>query len=329
VKVLFSVRHPYAWAHGGVQVLVEALMRRLPAHGVAVEPLRWWDAAQQADLLILFHNPTTVEGYAREKGIRVVNYVYLDSTSSLSLSGLWTRRLAVAVARKLSPFHAAELGWRFPELADAQVYASEGDRRMGAWMFGADPSRGTVIPNGVDDRCFEAARGPHDGDFLVSVGTIHPRKNTLLLARAARRAGVPVVFIGKSYAEDDHMRAFRSLVDGRTVRYAGAVSDEEKFGWLSRSRGFVLWSRGESGCLSALEALAAGCPALLPDLRWARWNYDGHAAFAPLRGEEEMAASLRRFYDAPPRLPAYPALTWDQAAGRYAALFQKVLERPA
>lgn len=42
-----------------------------------------------------------------------------------------------------------------------------------------------------------------EGDLWVSVGTICARKNTVLLAIYAKKAKVPVVFVGKPFSEDD------------------------------------------------------------------------------------------------------------------------------
>ena len=148
----------------------------------------------------------------------------------------------------------------------------------GKWpniFFGADSKRGYVIPHGLEeDALRELAQPQEEGDYLISIASIHPRKNTLLLAEAAVLAKTPIVFLGKPYAEDDpYFLRFQKLIDHRYVRYPGFVSPEEKYRWLRGARGFALLSQFESGCIAVFEAAGAGLPLLLSDLPWARKSY--------------------------------------------------------
>lgn len=325
MRVLLSASPPYAWAHGGVHVLVENLRRALTELGVEIDNLRWWDEDQRGDVLLAFHPITTVEGFARARGLHIVNYVFLDGYSDKSNPALWARLVAIRALRRLSPYHATQLGWNFPALADAMIYPSEGDRRLAAWLYGSDPARGHVIPYGVDERILRMNTERRDGEYLLSMATIHPRKNTVLLAKAARETKTPIVFLGRPYVDDDYSREFQNLVDGRFVIYQGHVTEEEKRRWLTNARGFVSWSRAETGCIAVTEALAAGCPVLLPRFRWAVWNYEKYATLVP--GDwSGFLTGLAAFFKNPPPRPRFPALTWVQVAERLLVVLQK-LER--
>ncbi|MBI4396549.1 MAG: glycosyltransferase family 4 protein [Elusimicrobia bacterium] len=326
MKVLFNVEHPAAWAHGGAQVLVENLMKHLPELGVDVEPVRWWDAEQKGDVLSLFCNPRAAVHYAKRKGLKIVNYVFLDSYSSKTSLGLFARKTFIRGFRTAFDYYATELGWNYPRISDAYVYPSLGDKRLGNYLFGAELERSHVILHGVDDRYFAAASGAHDSSHLISVGTIHPRKNTVLLAEMAKELGVPILFIGKPYFEDDYFRRFKSLVDGKYVLYKGFVEEDEKIDLLSKARGFVLLSLSESGCIAAMEALAAGCPAFLSDLHWAREVYDGTCVFGPLNDRAELKRRLREFFTSPKKLKTFPVSTWKETAGKYLKVYQEVLK---
>lgn len=65
MKILFDVDHSFTYCHGGVQVLVENIMKHLPEFGVEVEPLRWWEKKQSAAILQLFYNPTPTALFAK------------------------------------------------------------------------------------------------------------------------------------------------------------------------------------------------------------------------------------------------------------------------
>jgi glycosyltransferase involved in cell wall biosynthesis len=167
-------------------------------------------------------------------------------------------------------------------------------------------------------------------DYLLSIATIAPRKNCVDLARAARAAQVPVVFTGKPYSEQDaYFREFMSFVDGKFVRYAGFVSENQKRNLLRSARGFVLFSQAESGCIAAYEAAAAGLPLLLSDAPWARFGYPGAdpLRFVPLGSQDAAVSALRDFYSTAHRMKrtTFPILTWEQVGQKYVAIYERLL----
>src|SRR5205085_6459570 len=76
-----------------------------------------------------------------------------------------------------------------------------------------------VVPNGVEDAF--AAEGPAaEGDYILAVGTLEPRKNLSRVAEAARRADVELRVVGA--------RGWGGVqVHGNGVRWLGEVPDEE------------------------------------------------------------------------------------------------------
>jgi glycosyltransferase involved in cell wall biosynthesis len=326
MKVLFDVDHGFAWAHGGVQVLVEHLMSSLPAEGIEVEPMRWWDPTQKGDILHVFYPPSAVVLHARRAGLKIVANVFLDYISSKGSLEIALKRLFIQGFTRAFGNYAYELGWRYPELCDACVYPSALESDLGSKLFAAHPARSHVILHGVEDVYIDTDSDlPRDGEYLVSVGTIQERKNSLLLARAAHRAGVSVVFVGKLYGDSEYVREFRRLVDGRCVIHREDVDEQAKISLLRRAKGFVLLSKGESGCIAALEALATGTPMLLGDRPWARSIYAGHAAFCRLGNDRTVAAELRRFFDSPLQAPgAFQVPTWDVVTRQYAEVYRGV-----
>src|SRR2546430_777095 len=134
-----------------------------------------------------------------------------------------------------------------------------------------------------------------EGEFLISIATITSRKNTVLLARAAQLAQVPIVFLGKPLDErDPYFHEFKRMVDGRFVRYPGFVSREEKHRLIRQARGFALLSQFESGCIALYEAAAAGLPLFLAQLPWAARVYQNarDKEFVPLQSAERLAPAF-------------------------------------
>ena len=333
MRVLFSCNLPFALAHGGTQTLIESLMRELTALGVVVEPERWWDAAQQGDILHYVGRPASALPLrlAQQAGRRVVMTEFLDQTASRSAGQLWAQRTLTQLARALVPGLTQRMAWDVYRELDAMVYAAPHEWETAKYLFDAEPSRGHIIPHGLELPALAALREPQaEGDYLVSIATITARKNSVLLAEAARAARVPVVFLGKPYAEsEEYFQRFRALVDGECVRYPGFVSEEEKIRWLRGARGFALMSQFESGCIAVYEAAAAGLPMLLADLPWATQVYGetpGITFAAPsARG---LAAQLGQFHATARRQPRpiFPVPSWRMVAQSYLQVYERLLE---
>ncbi len=336
MKVLFSFGLPFFLAHGGSQTLIEALMRELAALGVEVEPVRWWDQNQTGDILHFIGRPSTlVIRLAHQKGFKVVMTDLLDQTASRSNSRLFLQRAFNRTAGRLLTKFTGQLNWEAYRETDAMVYAVPHEWEVAQYLFGARSDRGHVVPHGLEPEALhELAQPQPEEDYLISIASIDPRKNSILLAEAALHARIPVLFIGKPYAEDDqYFLRFRKLVDDQYVRYGGFVSSEDKIRYLRGARGFVLLSQFESGCISVFEAAAAGLPLLLSDLRWARRSYPEARAieFVAPGDPIEVSRTLRRFYDGAHRQPGttFPLLSWREIAERYAAIYERILGRAA
>ena len=90
-------------------------------------------------------------------------------------------------------------GWRreLLGLADAILPNSRAEADQLVRLFGADPARIRVVPNGVEPRFADAdpaifRERMATGDFVLYVGRIEPRKNVLGLIRGrARRRACP------------------------------------------------------------------------------------------------------------------------------------------
>jgi glycosyltransferase involved in cell wall biosynthesis len=332
MKILFEVSVPFWLAHGGSQVVTESLMRELPGLGVEVEPARWWDSSQRGDLIHYVERPLALNvRLAHEKGYKVVVTEWLDQTASRAAWKLQGQKLLITAARRLLGNMTARLGWSVYREADAFVFALENERRVASHLFGLPPERGHVIGHGLEVEALRALAEPApQEDYLLCVATIAPRKNSLLLARAARLANVPVLFLGKPYAEDSpYYKEFLGLVDGRNVRHGGFVPEAEKHARMRSARGYVHLSQFESGCIAVYEAAAAGLPLLLSDLPWARHGYPANTGtrhIAPT-SVEEVARGLKEFHAQARRSPkpTFPVESWRGIASRYLTIYQGLL----
>lgn len=332
MKVLFSHSLPFFLAHGGSQTLIEALMRELANLGVQVEPVRWWEDHQTGDIIhYVGRTNTSSIRLAHEKRFKVVMTDLLDQTASRSPLRLFLQRTAIQGIRTAARGMAGNFSWGIYQELDAMIFAVGHEWEVAKYLFDANPQRGSIIPHGLEIEALnQLAQPATEGDYLVSVATIHPRKNPLLLAEAARLAQVPVVFLGKPYsADNDYFRRFQALADGKYVRYPGFVTEEEKYQILRGARGFVLLSQFESGCIAVYEAAAAGLPLCLSDLPWASKSYPQarNLRLVKLRSAGQIATELRQFYQSAHRMreTTFPVLSWREVAREYLRIYENIL----
>ena len=224
----------------------------------------------------------------------------------------------------------AAFNWDSYKLADALAANTAWEKHLMTYIFGADPAKVFVVPNGVEDIFFQPAKRTRN-EWLVCTATITPRKRILELAQAAVAAQTPVWIIGKAYADNDaYAQKFFQLATAhpRWLRYEGGISDRARLAEIYRAaRGFVLLSTMETRSLSAEEAAASECPLLLRDLPWAHSTFPTGAEFCPdTEATPVIAAALRKFYAAAPGLPPPPKpATWPEVARQFRSVYEKIL----
>jgi glycosyltransferase involved in cell wall biosynthesis len=190
--------------------------------------------------------------------------------------------------------------------AERVVAVSESTRRDMVHLLKAQPEKVAVVPEGVEDRYFQAVpsgrldevRERHGlgSRFLLFVGERRPHKNIVGLLRAFqlfREMGYldhQLVIIGKRYADhDEPERLIRELPPGQ-VRLVGYVSDEDLRAFYCAADAFVLLSFYEGFGLPVLEAMASGTP-VVASQRGSLPEVVGHAGLL-VEPDDPAAAAL-------------------------------------
>ena len=158
------------------------------------------------------------------------------------------------------------------------IAVSEATKRDLMQRYGVRPQRIRVVPNAVPDWF-----GPvTDGDelaavrkqlalperFVLSVGTIQPRKNIEGLARAvalaSARSGLPTIEHIHAGSEGWLCDRVYAAIEqaGDRVRFVGRVSDGTLRALYSLASVYAYPSHGEGFGIPILEAFACGCPVL-------------------------------------------------------------------
>src|SRR6266850_4522796 len=151
MKVAFDCSLPFMLAHGGAQIQIEQTMRALGEAGVEVEPLRWWDGKQTADILQYYGRMSpTASHLAQEKGIKVVIFDLLTAQGSRSwLRHVFHRNMIRLMTRLLPRSFTFAFGWDTYRLADACLTSTALEADLMKYLFCVRPDRVHVVPNGV------------------------------------------------------------------------------------------------------------------------------------------------------------------------------------
>jgi len=221
--------------------------------------------------------------------------------------------------------------------ADRIIVVSEPGLRD-AELMGADPETVRVIPNGVSPR-FRPAEGhvPGDGDYLLTVGTIEPRKNYPRILQALenlwdRDAAPDWVIVGKEGWEHEEFlqRLERSRHRGR-IRWMKNTSDDELVKVYQGCIALVYVSIHEGFGLPVLEAMACGKPVVVADQTAPAWVAGNAGMRVQARDTGSVEEGIRRILEEHAwRRQAAAVLerrargfTWEEAAARTWRVYQE------
>ncbi len=158
------------------------------------------------------------------------------------------------------------------------VAVSETTKRELMLRFGVRPHRIAVVPNAVarDFRPVrDAAALEHvrhrlrlPDEFILNVGTIHPRKNLGGLAAAAaivssrRSRRLTVIHAGVEGWLSERVYADLEAAGASGFRFIGGVDDATLRALYTLATALVYPSFAEGSALTVLEAFACGCPVI-------------------------------------------------------------------
>lgn len=179
----------------------------------------------------------------------------------------------------------------------------------------------------IDDLAFD----PVGSEDLLFFGRIHPDKGVTEAIAAARAAGRALDLYGIVQDQDYYEHAVAPAVDGRVIRYHGAVGGAARVRALGSARALLhLINFHEPFGLSVVEAMACGTPVIaarrgsMPEL--IEHGVTGFLVDTPA----EAAAAIERAADldrALIRRAVAERFSVERMADDYIALYQRILDR--
>lgn len=234
--------------------------------------------------------------------------------------------------------------------ADCVLADSEATRDDLIEIYGVSPEKIIVLLSGVDAHFQRAGHEEqtkvlqkyrlHDAEFILSVGTVQPRKNyTRLiqslahLRREARDLHL-VIAGGRGWLEDPIHRTIHDEGLASFVHFLGFVDEADLPGLYSAARCFAFPSLYEGFGLPVLEAMACGTPVMTSNVSSLPEVAGNAALLVDPYDLEAITDALRRLTDDSGLRSSMiqqgylraAQFTWKRSARHLQQLYQQILE---
>ena|SRR5438034_6628571 len=210
---------------------------------------------------------------------------------------------------------------RVVRAAERVIAVSEFTKRELVELLGVVEDAIRVIPNAVGDP-FVAGGTRADGEYVLAVGTVEPRKNLLRLAKAAQLTGLELRVAGAPGWGNGDLR-------GGGVRLLGFVDDEELARLYRGALCVAYTSLYEGFGIPVLEALACGVPVVTSAGTAMEEVADGAAVLVDPLDPDAIAAGIREAIGRRHELAALGLdrarlFSWRASAEATAAVYREV-----
>lgn len=320
-----------ALTRAGTARHVRSLAEALEQEGVSLRRYTWGGAGRAtAAVRDVAWYTSVLPRVARRDGVDVLHCPTYRAPSRCGVPLVVTLH-DLAVLRHPLVFNrwSRELGARtLPRIAraaDALVAVSDFTRGEAIELLGVPPERVHVVPNGVGAP-FSPDGPAAEGDYVLAVSTLEPRKNLARLVDGFERAALGGVELRVAGAAGWGGVGVR----GQRTRWLGEVETDE-LAALYRGASCVAYvSLYEGFGLPVLEAMASGAPVVVSQAPALREVAGGAAVVVDALEPDAIAAGLEEAVGRRDELRALgleraSSFTWDRTACETVAVYRSVL----
>jgi glycosyltransferase involved in cell wall biosynthesis len=193
--------------------------------------------------------------------------------------------------------------------ADRVIAVSEATSRELQSLLAVPEAKIRVVPNAVDE-VFTRKGARAEGDYVLAVGTLEPRKN---LGRIAAAVDGELRVVGAP--------GWGSVEPPANVSWLGEVGDEELATLYRGAHCLVYASLYEGFGIPVAEALACGCPVVTSLGSPMAELAGGDAVYVDPYDVGSIRDGIAQAFRPPPRRSA----SWAEVAGATRAVYEEVL----
>jgi glycosyltransferase involved in cell wall biosynthesis len=242
---------------------------------------------------------------------------------------LWLWRVIKHHQGRRDPNSNYSLERQLFQTADILLPNSEGEMREIASTYGTKRPSYQVVRNAIEGTTYPKEPTLERQPYVLSVGRIENRKNTLKLIEACHRLKLPLTLIGG--AADDDPYAQDCLA--RTKRYGfthiAHIEPAQLIPYYYQAAVHAMVSWYETPGLSSMEAACGGCTIVSTDRGSTKEYFDDLVhycnPFSQTSIEQALAAAMRSRPNLKLRARILDKYTWDKAADDTLAGYEKTV----
>lgn len=223
-------------------------------------------------------------------------------------------------------------------ISDRIIVVSE-PGRYDAELLGAQSDKVSVVPHGVSPYFRPAEQELSDTGFLLTVGTLEPRKNYLRTLKAMEQAwdrdmAPDWVIVGRpGWDYEKFLKRMESSRHRKRIRWVQSVTDTELLRYYQGAMALLFPSLHEGFGLVVLEAMACGTPSIVGDQTAPAW-VAGHSGMrVDPKSVDSISEGIERMVSEGPwrRQAAAVGLkrakdfTWAKAAEKTVAVYKEAV----
>jgi glycosyltransferase involved in cell wall biosynthesis len=352
MKVLFYVRANHDEVKGGDLVQLESTADGLRRLGVTVEMSSDPQADLSSyDLVHLFNSPRFSESISflenAKKQHKPVAFstifwgkdelaVGIANSGKVKLAKrllgiratvkLWA---AIKGAAKGDPQSNYSLERRLFVESDLLLPNSDGEMREIDRVYQVGTRRYRAVRNAIDAQRYEKTPGTERQPYVLSVGRVENRKNSLELIEACHEAGLPLKLIGGIVKGQPYEDRCLELIGKYGFEYLGLKQPEEITQYYYEAKVHAIAAWYETPGLASMEAACGGCTIVSTDRGSTREYFDDLVSYCDPFSRASIVKALREAMAAKPSFALRDKImkqyTWDGAAADTLAGYEELL----
>lgn len=353
MKVLFYIRENHEQVKGGDLIQLHSTAEALRAKGVRVdlssdpklnlksynvvhifnsprfeETVKFAKNAQDQHIPLAF---STIYWSKDELAVGIANSAKVRLVRTLLgptiTKAIWKRAKQRELKRQQPNVYELER-WLFAN-SDILLPNSHGEMREIEKNFGLKNLPYTTVRNAIKEDNFATIPAKNRKPYVLSVGRVENRKNTLKLIQSCIKLGYSLVLIGGYDPKDPYTQKCLTLAKKHGFSHIPNLDPKELLPYFYEAKVHAMVSWYETPGLATMEAACGGCSIVTTDRGSTREYFDDLVNYCDPFSQKSIENALQKAMSAPSsftlRSKILSEYTWDKAADDTLRGYQELL----